>query len=106
MPRRSVSRRRFVAGAGAAGAALGSAAAAAPTSQRSGISPQAVGELAAGAPAQTAPPAPIPTQAAPQGTATGPGPPLSDTRDVEFAHRGFIATRDDPMIRNAQGRVI
>ncbi len=48
MSRRPVSRRRFLAGASAGGAALalGSAAAAAPVRQRSGISPQVVEELA------------------------------------------------------------
>jgi alkyl sulfatase BDS1-like metallo-beta-lactamase superfamily hydrolase len=34
------------------------------------------------------------------------GLPAEDGRDAEFAARGFIATRSDPLIRNAQGRVV
>jgi len=32
--------------------------------------------------------------------------PAEDGRDADFAKRGFIATRSDPLIRNAQGKVI
>lgn len=32
--------------------------------------------------------------------------PAEDGRDAEFAARGFVATRTDPLIRNAQGRVV
>lgn len=32
--------------------------------------------------------------------------PADDGRDAEFAKRGFIATRDDPLIRNKQGRPV
>ena len=32
--------------------------------------------------------------------------PFSDTRDFDFARRGFIATRADPIIRNAAGGVV
>jgi alkyl sulfatase BDS1-like metallo-beta-lactamase superfamily hydrolase len=32
--------------------------------------------------------------------------PVEDGRDAEFAARGFIATRTDPLIRNPQGRVV
>ncbi len=32
--------------------------------------------------------------------------PFEDTRDFDFAARGFIATREDPEIRSAEGRVI
>lgn len=32
--------------------------------------------------------------------------PFSDTRDVDFAARGFIATRTDPLIKAADGRVV
>jgi alkyl sulfatase BDS1-like metallo-beta-lactamase superfamily hydrolase len=32
--------------------------------------------------------------------------PVEDRRDAEFANRGFIATRADPVIRNPQGRPV
>ena len=32
--------------------------------------------------------------------------PLEDRRDAGFAQRGFIATRTDPLIRNAQGKPV
>lgn len=32
--------------------------------------------------------------------------PAEDGRDGEFARRGFVATRDDPLIRNKQGRPV
>ena len=32
--------------------------------------------------------------------------PAEDGRDVEFAQRGFIATRSDPLIRNAAGKPV
>lgn len=32
--------------------------------------------------------------------------PVEDGRDAEFAKRGFIATRADPVIRNAQGKPV
>ena len=32
--------------------------------------------------------------------------PADDGRDAEFAKRGFVATRDDPLIRNKQGRPV
>jgi len=32
--------------------------------------------------------------------------PFSDTRDFDFARQGFIATRTDPVIRNAAGDVV
>jgi alkyl sulfatase BDS1-like metallo-beta-lactamase superfamily hydrolase len=32
--------------------------------------------------------------------------PAEDGRDAEFAARGFVATRSDPLIRNAQGRTV
>lgn len=34
------------------------------------------------------------------------GAPFGDRRDLDFARRGFIATRTDPVIRNAQGRPV
>ena len=34
------------------------------------------------------------------------GLPTEDGRDAEFAARGFVATRSDPLIRNAQGRTV
>ena len=33
-------------------------------------------------------------------------PDFADQRDAEFASRGFIATRKDPLIRNARGQVV
>jgi alkyl sulfatase BDS1-like metallo-beta-lactamase superfamily hydrolase len=38
--------------------------------------------------------------------AAGKSLPAEDGRDAEFAARGFIATRADPLIRNAQGRAV
>ncbi|MGH6755406.1 MAG: MBL fold metallo-hydrolase, partial [Bradyrhizobium sp.] len=32
--------------------------------------------------------------------------PFSDTRDFDFARKGFLATRADPIIRNAAGDVV
>ena len=52
-----------------------------------------------GAPAMAAPPAP-----APSAPADG-EPDFNDTRDQELVSRGFIATRKDPLIRNAKGVV-
>ncbi|HQV02861.1 MULTISPECIES: alkyl sulfatase dimerization domain-containing protein [unclassified Novosphingobium] len=46
-------------------------------------------------------PATIKAQQAAAGTL-----PSEDGRDAEFARRGFVATRDDPIIRNAQGKPV
>jgi alkyl sulfatase BDS1-like metallo-beta-lactamase superfamily hydrolase len=62
--------------------------------------------LVAGPPAAdtTAKPA-SPATAAAQKTAAA-TLPAEDGRDAEFAQRGFIATRSDPIIRNAQGKPV
>jgi alkyl sulfatase BDS1-like metallo-beta-lactamase superfamily hydrolase len=57
------------------------------------------------APADTTPkPASAATIAAQK--AAGASLPAEDGRDADFAQRGFIATRSDPLIRNAQGKPI
>ena len=62
--------------------------------------------LSAGTPvADTAPkPASAATLAAQQALAKS--LPVEDGRDADFANRGFIATRTDPLIRNAQGKPV
>ena len=45
--------------------------------------------------------------AAPRASAAeAPPPNWSDARDLDFAARGFIATRKDPKITTADGRVV
>ena len=63
-------------------------------------------ELGAAPPAQdnAAKPASASTLAAQQSTART--LPREDGRDADFAQRGFIATRADPIIRNAQGKPV
>jgi alkyl sulfatase BDS1-like metallo-beta-lactamase superfamily hydrolase len=39
-------------------------------------------------------------------TAHAAGPDFADRQDFDFASRGFVATRDDPQIRAADGRVV
>ena len=62
--------------------------------------------LSAGSPApDNAPkPASAATLAAQQATAKA--LPVEDGRDADFAQRGFIATRADPLIRNTQGKPV
>ena len=62
--------------------------------------------LNAGAPAAdtSAKPASVATVAAQQ--AMTKSLPAEDGRDAEFAQRGFIATRADPVIKNAQGKPV
>ena len=49
-------------------------------------------------------PASVATLTAQQATAKA--LPVEDGRDADFAQRGFIATRADPLIRNAQGKPV
>ena len=44
------------------------------------------------------------TVAQPARAAEQPPPNWSDTRDLDFADRGFVATRADPKITTADGR--
>ncbi|MFO1256525.1 MAG: alkyl sulfatase dimerization domain-containing protein [Sphingomonadaceae bacterium] len=62
--------------------------------------------LSAGAPAPDLSPKPASaaTQAAQKAVAAA--LPADDGRDAEFSQRGFIATRSDPIIRNAQGKPV
>ncbi len=62
--------------------------------------------LSAGAPAPdfSAKPASSATKAAQE--AEGATLPTEDGRDAEFAQRGFVATRADPVIRNAAGKPV
>ncbi|QGN56490.1 MBL fold metallo-hydrolase [Novosphingobium sp. Gsoil 351] len=59
---------------------------------------------AAGLSAETPKPASAATVAAQRATAAA--LPIDDGQDAAFAHRGFIATRGDPLIRAADGRPV
>jgi len=63
----------------------------------------ALGVLPVAALAQTDAPSP---QTLAHNRAAREAAPFNDTRDLDFAARGFIGTRTDPLIRAADGRVV
>ncbi|MEQ1497897.1 MAG: alkyl sulfatase dimerization domain-containing protein [Novosphingobium sp.] len=62
--------------------------------------------LAAGAPAPDLNPKPASAATRAAQTRQGAALPVEDGRDAEFANRGFIATRADPIIRDAKGKPV
>mgnify|MGYP001044971437 FL=1 len=66
-----------------------------------GSSPLLAGTPAADTSAKPASPATLAAQKAAQAAL-----PVDDGRDADFAQRGFVATRSDPVIRNAQGKPV
>ena len=62
--------------------------------------------LSAGPPATDSAPKPASAATLTAQQVTAKGLPVKDGRDADFAQRGFIATRADPIIRNAQGKPV
>lgn len=57
------------------------------------------------APPQPSPDLPTPTTRAANAAALA-AAPMGDRRDEDFASRGFVATRADPLIKDADGRIV